>query len=181
MRKQNSNQYQSKALSSNPLPWSYFVVLIACGCVLAAGFFLAARQHFTSMDLGIKNSKLRRQLEDLESENRRLLLAKEVSLSPGEIKRTARNLGFKEVEMVQASVNAAVPIIKGKAATLTASAARHISISDKSPSVKMTAFQKPIKAFFPESTEKPTNSIKQNKRTDLLKDKKEITGIAKLR
>src|SRR5688572_17881575 len=76
------------------LPLSYYVVIAICGCIIAAGFLFAARQHFVSMDLGMKNSKLRKQLEDLESESRRLMLAREVALSPIEMTRTARGLGF---------------------------------------------------------------------------------------
>jgi hypothetical protein len=83
--------------AAGTLPWSYFVVIAICGCIIAAGFLLAARQHFVSMDLGMKNSKLRKQLDDLESENRRLTLAREVALSPIEITKTARSLGFAEV------------------------------------------------------------------------------------
>lgn len=89
------------------LPWSYFVVIAICGCIVAAGFLLAARQHFVSMDLGMKNSKLRKQLDELETENRRLMLAREVALSPVEITKTAKNLGF--VEMSQTAI--AVPVI----------------------------------------------------------------------
>ncbi len=86
--------HSNRAVGS--LPLSYFVVIAICGCVIAAGFLLAARQHFVSMDLGMKNSKLRKQLEDLETENRRLVLAREVAQSPIEITRTARSLGFIE-------------------------------------------------------------------------------------
>ena len=63
--------------------------VFACVTVLACGFFFAARQHFSSMDFGMKNSRLRKQIDDLESEKRRLLLAREVSLSPAELKKAA--------------------------------------------------------------------------------------------
>ena len=49
------------------------------------------------MDLGMRNSKLRKQVDDLESENRRLTLAREIAISPAEITKTARHLGFMEV------------------------------------------------------------------------------------
>jgi hypothetical protein len=62
---------------------------LACMTVLACGFFFAARQHFSSMDFGMKNSRLRKQVDDLESEKRRLMLAREVSLSPAELKKAA--------------------------------------------------------------------------------------------
>ncbi len=63
--------------------------VLACATVLACGFFFAARQHFSSIDFGMKNSRLRKQIDDLESEKRRLLLAREVSLSPTELKKAA--------------------------------------------------------------------------------------------
>ena len=63
--------------------------IVACVAVLACGFFLAARQHFSSIDFGMKNSHLRKQIGDLESEKRRLMLAREVSLSPAELKKAA--------------------------------------------------------------------------------------------
>jgi hypothetical protein len=72
------------------------LVSIICVAVVAAGFFFAARQHFATMEFGLKNSQLRKQVENLEAERRRLILAKEVSLSPSSIKQTAAKLGFRE-------------------------------------------------------------------------------------
>lgn len=69
---------------------------LTCVGLVAAGFFFAARQHFATMEFGLKNSQLRKQVENLEAERRRLILAKEVSLSPAEIKQTASKLGFRE-------------------------------------------------------------------------------------
>lgn len=63
--------------------------IFACVTVLACGFFFAARQHFSTLDFGMKNSHLRKQIDDLESQKRRLLLAREVSLSPAELKKAA--------------------------------------------------------------------------------------------
>lgn len=46
-----------------------FYVLIGIAVVIVCtGFFVAAGQHFWSMDYGIKNSRLRKQLDDLETE-----------------------------------------------------------------------------------------------------------------
>lgn len=69
---------------------------LICIGVVAAGFFFAARQHFATMEFGLKNSQLRKQVENLEAEHRRLILAKEMSLSPAAIKETASKLGFRE-------------------------------------------------------------------------------------
>jgi hypothetical protein len=94
-----------KAVADDPVQWRYFVLVAVCACVLAAGFFFAARQHFSAMDLGIKNSNLRRQLEDLVAEKRRLMLDREVAMAPAAIKRTARSLGFREIEIVQIPIS----------------------------------------------------------------------------
>lgn len=80
----------------DPLPWRYCLLTLVCGLFLVGGFFYAARQHFSAMEYGIKNAKLRQQKEDLESEQRRLFLTREVSLSPAEIKKAAKKIGFKE-------------------------------------------------------------------------------------
>jgi outer membrane biosynthesis protein TonB len=84
MRKHNVHRVRKSAAASPimPLQWRTVILTLLCACVLAAGFFYAARQHFSTIDLGLKNSKLRKQIDDLESERRRLVLAKEVSLSP---------------------------------------------------------------------------------------------------
>ncbi len=66
--------------------------------ILVTGFFFAARQHFSSVDYGIRNSRLRKQLDDLETEKRRLLLAREVALSPVQIKIAAHRLGIGQAE-----------------------------------------------------------------------------------
>src|SRR3954466_10667446 len=80
MRKRN----QSKGRRRRTWP-----AIAVCVTVLACGFFFAARQHFSSMDFGMKNSHLRKQIDDLESEKRRLMLVREVSLSPAELKKAA--------------------------------------------------------------------------------------------
>jgi hypothetical protein len=84
------------ARTQNPLQWRVLLLTLFCVAVVAAGFFFAARQHFATMEFGLKNSKLRKQVEDLEAERRRLILAKEVSLSPVELRQTAAKLGFRE-------------------------------------------------------------------------------------
>ena len=125
------------------LPWSYFVVIAICGCVIAAGFLLAARQHFMSMDLGMKNSSLRKQLYELESENRRLTLAREVALSPAEITRTARKLGFVN------SFDDAMPTMAGMPkpapgnAQVIKTSAPANGVGTPRTSVTKTAFQRP--------------------------------------
>jgi hypothetical protein len=75
---------------SSEISWRILAVIVLCGAILASGFFFAARQHFSSMELGMKNSQLRKQLSDLEAENRRLSLAREVASSPMAIQKASR-------------------------------------------------------------------------------------------
>src|SRR6476661_8576213 len=80
----------------DPLPWRYCILTLICGFILVAGFFYAARQHFSAMDFSMKNSALRKQKEDLQSEQRRLFLSREISLTPNEIKKAAKKIGLQE-------------------------------------------------------------------------------------
>ena len=95
------NKINKNTKSNNPnrdsIPWRNCLPALICGLFLVVGFFGAARQHFSSIDFGIKNSKLRKQIEELEAEQRRMLLTKEVVLSPGEIKKSAKKIGFTEM------------------------------------------------------------------------------------
>ncbi len=98
---QNSNAIRTRsrtvAVPARELSWSFILLVVMCAGVVAVGFFFAARQHFTSMDFGIKNSNLREQLQNLETEKRRLILAREVALSPMAIRKAADAIGMREV------------------------------------------------------------------------------------
>lgn len=91
------SRQKTAVLPAIRLSWGYLLLAIFCACIMAAGFFFAGLQHFATMDLGFKNSNLRKAVDELEAEKRRLILAREVSLSPNEILRTARAMGFREV------------------------------------------------------------------------------------
>ena len=82
---------------SDPIPWRYCFLTLVCGLVLVVGFFFAARQHFSSIDFSIKNSKLKKQIDELEDEKRRLRLEKEFALTPLEIKKAAQKIGFSDM------------------------------------------------------------------------------------
>lgn len=92
-----------------------YSLMLVCGLMLVSGFFFAGRQHFSSMDFGIKNSRLRRQIDELEAEKRRLLLAREVSLSPMEIKKAAKKAGMNDVAAVAGEVAQLASATKEKA------------------------------------------------------------------
>jgi len=100
-RKKTSPNNQTK-IARRPRPqkgvllsYRYRLLMFACVMCVIVGFFFAARQHFSSIDFSIKNSRLRKMSEELESDKRRLLLSKEIALSPSEIKKAAQKIGFK--------------------------------------------------------------------------------------
>jgi hypothetical protein len=77
-----------------PKRWRTFVLMGVCLTLLVSGFFFAGRQHFSSMDYGMKNSKLRNEILKLEAEKLRLVHTREVALSPGEIRKAAKKAGI---------------------------------------------------------------------------------------
>ena len=100
MKKRNLPKKQSREKirrEKDPIPWRYCLLTLVCGVFLVGGFFVAARSHFSSIDFGIKNSTLKKQLEDLEAEKRRLIWLKETALSPAEIKKAAKKIGLTEM------------------------------------------------------------------------------------
>lgn len=90
---------------------STYVLTFSCVALLASGFFFAAHQHFSSMDFGMKNSRLRRQIDQLEAEKRRLMLSKEIALSPTEIKKAVKKAGMLDLVPTDSQpVTAELPI-----------------------------------------------------------------------
>ncbi len=81
----------------DPIPWKYCLLTLVCGLFLVAGFFYAARQHFASMQYSMENANLRKQIKELESESNRYKLAREIALTPGEIKKAATKLGLRSM------------------------------------------------------------------------------------
>ena len=77
--------------------WRYCFFAVVCILSLSVGFFGAARQHFSSIQLSIENSAMKTKIEKLETEQRNLLLMKEIALSPAEVKKIARKNGFTEM------------------------------------------------------------------------------------
>lgn len=75
----------------------YYMLAAACGVIFIASLFFAARQHFSSIEYSIKNAKLRKQVEELKDDKKRLQLTREMSLSPFEIKKAAKKIGLIEV------------------------------------------------------------------------------------
>ena len=124
----------------NTSTFLYVLLTIACAAFLATGFFFAARQHFAAMDLGMKNSTLRKQIEEMEGQKRQLVLAREIVRSPAEMKRIAANKGFRQRE-------AGVMAVAASTTTTSSPLVERTSI------VKPTIDgPKPVKAFLPTGT-----------------------------
>lgn len=155
---------RSGTATASPLPWRFFFLMIISACIMAAGFFFAARQHFTTMDLGLKNSKMRKQLEDLESERRRLILAREVSISPSEITRVAHTIGLREqIETPQPTT------IKEVKAPTDSDSVKPVLTTLRQPDQPEIArenekeIKKPVKGLVPQTTAKQTPVIETKK------------------
>lgn len=170
-----------KQVNVREIPWNYVFIVVICGAVLAAGFFFAGLQHFTSIEYGIKNSRLRKQIESLEAEKRRLLLAKEVSLSPRELRKAARGISSRNAELVRVaqpdshlSSTSNVPFKNGgHAVKVSASAEPGFPGQGKAKLVVSTVTSRPV-------DKKPGDED----RGRIAKEKKEgleITAVAKLR
>ncbi|MEO5858430.1 MAG: hypothetical protein ABIR33_05715 [Pyrinomonadaceae bacterium] len=143
MKKRNNPRLASPSAHTaerNTSTVLYVLLTIACAAFLATGFFFAARQHFAAMDLGMKNSTLRKQIEEMEGQKRQLVLAREIVRSPAEMKRIASNKGFRQREAGVMAV----------AASTTTSAAPLIERTSLVKSAAEPA--KAIKAFLPTGT-----------------------------
>jgi hypothetical protein len=166
-RKNLSSASKNKTQRPNrePIPWRYCLLTLVCGLILVVGFFFAARQHFSSIDISIKNSRLRKQIEELEAGKRRLILAKEIALSPAEIKKAAQKIGFRE--MTASNIEVFRP--NGNAADKPAA-----NTADK-PKVEKTIEEKPKQPNPPAAADvkKPEKEIKVEKKPAADKEKVE--------
>ena len=144
----------------DPLPWRYCLLTLVCGLILVGGFFFAARQHFSAIDYSIKNSKLRQQKDDLQSEQRRLYLNREVSLSPTEIKRAAKKIGLQEF------ASSSIEVVSRKAESINPFGEKKSGDKTKLESLtkKIEAKDgKNEKALKPEKVAKEIKTEKENK------------------
>lgn len=172
MQKRNLSRPRTRGVAATKdahINWQQLLLVLLCGAVTAAGFFFAARQHFMTIDYGFKNSRLKKQLEELEAEKRRLTLAREVSLSPVEIRKASRTvaLGGDFVKTVGAVKT--VTKVEPKAA-------------EGKSLVVATASVKPVRAV---STERPradrSDGSTKVSAADNAKREVEIAAVAKLR
>lgn len=152
----------------DPIPWRYCLLTLVCGTFLVGGFFVAARSHFASIDFGIKNSTLKKQLEDLEAEKRRLLLLKETALSPAEIKKAAKKLGMTEITAANF-----VPVSSVTEEKTEKTLASKISAEKPKQLIEKTVDVKPVEKIGKDGGSKTTATAKKEVR------EKSQTQIAK--
>jgi AmiR/NasT family two-component response regulator len=135
-------------------------MIVVAGAILVVGFFFAAQQHFSSIDYGIKNSRLRKQIDELEAEKRRLLLAKEVSLSPSEIKKAARKMGF--MRMTAANIETGLPTKRAEVKPAATLAESQNPIEDRSAGTRFvkTVLSAPIAALSGKDSVETTKKVK---------------------
>lgn len=134
-----------------------YPLMLVCGLLLVSGFFFAGRQHFSSMDYGMKNSRLRKQIDELEAEKRRLLLTREISLSPAEIKKAAKKNGL---------VDPTTPV--EEIAQVASAAKENVAATPQSiqkPLVVKTAAVSAVASTFPAAYPKPEKIARQIKTT----------------
>jgi hypothetical protein len=159
------------------ISWSFILLVIVCACVVAAGFFFAARQHFTSMEFGLKNSTLREQIQNLETEKRRLLLAREVALSPLAIRKAARSVGLHQ----NSEIATAIPVVAKTTNEKPAVTAVKVSKTETTESVKpsqtvvRTVLSNPVQQKTADTRPRVVDSSKDRK------EKTEVAALLKLR
>lgn len=149
MTKRNPTIKRKTKKSGRGGSFKYLLITVLCAVLVMAGFFLVAVQHFATVELGIKNSELRSQVEELEAEKRRLLLARETALSPAELARTAKRLGFVERELEPTEAPVLVVAAKPETETTRTSA---------EPTVERIVYSKPV-ADTPRAAERDRKAI----------------------
>ena len=161
---------KAASVQARELPWTFLLLVIVCACVVATGFFFAARQHFTAMDYGIKNSTLRDQLQNLETEKRRLLLAREVALSPLSIRKAAATIGLR-----QRSETAALQVVAKSQSTSPGITA--VKAADTVPA-KPAETRSVIRTVLAAPVQPKANGETRGRVVEPSKEKKEKTEIA---
>ena len=177
---QNPSAIRTRSRAAAPpvreLSWSFMLLVLVCACVVATGFFFAARQHFTSMDYGLKNSKLREQLQNLETEKRRLLLAREVALSPMAIRKASRSIGLREGPEI-AAVETSSKTAGRSDVTVVRAVRKDAEKLSTTPAVVRTVLSTPVQTK--PAASRSTGEVR-SRVVDSSKDKKEKNEMAAL-
>lgn len=76
-------------------------LLLVVGLGLACGFVYAGRQHFAALRYGYETESLRRERDQLEEQQRRLMLAREEAANPIKLELAAKRLGMQPLQAAQ--------------------------------------------------------------------------------
>ncbi len=151
IKRNQTKAERARAVQNDSKRLRTYVLMFVCVFVLAGGFFFAGQLHFSSMDYGMKNSRLRRQVDELVAEKRRLMLAREVSLSPAEIKKAVKKAGMMEPQAMESEVAQVAPVTKEKAVPVSASPAKSMVVKTVAvtpvPPVVAASYKRPEKAI----------------------------------
>jgi len=140
--------------------WKLYLVMAVISAVIVAGFFLSGKQHFSSWDFSIRNSKLRKQIDELETEKRRLILARETANSPIELKRAISKMMPATAATSPTLASVVKPADKqGDKAIVTASFKKETSKAESYSIVKTSMVMPTTKT---QKVEKPNRSIAKN-------------------
>jgi hypothetical protein len=177
MKRRNIHRVHKPAPNErNPsFQWRFVLLTIICVGIVASGFIAAARQQFATMEFGLKNSKLRKQVEDLESERRRLILAKEVSLSPLELKQTAAKLGFREQ---MAAPPAAAEIKADKAGAQNGPVAELASVKVQNASAPTIQKTSDVKKLVKPIVQETKATTSPNERPRIAATEKQVASVS---
>ena len=152
----------------DPIPWRYCFLTLICGAILVGGFFLAARQHFTAIDYGIENAKLRQQRDNLKADQQRFKLQKEIALSPNVIRKAAQKIGLKEMTASNIDVSSRKPEDKPKT-DLTGKTPNENA--NKEAAKNEIKDEKKVAKTAKEETKKPETKIEKKPETKIDKKK----------
>lgn len=140
--------------------WKLYLVMAVISAVIVAGFFLSGKQHFSSWDFSIRNSKLRKQIDELETEKRRLILARETATSPNELRRAISKIMPNATTVAPTLASVAKPIEKQADKTAVAASFKKDDAKADSYSVVKTAMVLPTSKTA--KVEKPVRTIARN-------------------
>lgn len=112
-RRTRNTTHKSRRKTGDGQPgWKFYTMAVVCVVLLLGSLFFAARNHFASIKFAMKNAEIKKGLQDLEAEKRKLIISKEVAMSPAEISKAAQKLGFanmtaKNIEAVPSKTDVA--------------------------------------------------------------------------
>jgi hypothetical protein len=162
MKSNNPSATIRRPQRPQPSSWHYYTVAVICCVVLVAGFLFAARQHFSSMEYGLQNSRLRRDLDELQSEKRRLLLSREMTISPTELRKAIRRIGYIDAPAQVEAVRAQNPGVQKSVADILQPA--KLSADKPANKVVKTAINAPaIKQLMDKQARRETTTQKKDR------------------